>query len=158
MATVSYRIAEMKDVRALARLRREGEAGGASEERMARYLAGEHHPQLALPPRAMWLAAAAETPIGYVAGHLTRRFGCDGELQWIYVVEEYRGGQVASELLRLLAAWFVQRSALRICVDVGAERARRFYLRHGAVELTPHWLVWNDIRTVLGNAASPDIR
>ena len=120
---------------------------------MARYLAGEHHPRQALPPREMWLAEVAGTPVGYVAGHLTRRFGCDGELQWIYVVREHRGGEVAPALLRLLAAWFVDREARRVCVDVGDEHARRFYRRHGAVDLLPpHWLVWNDVGTLLGDA------
>jgi ribosomal protein S18 acetylase RimI-like enzyme len=149
MAAVLYRRADLADVPALARLRREGEAGGASEDRMMRYLAGEHHPQQALLPRVLWMATEAESPIGYVAGHLTRRYGCDGELQWIYVVQERRGSQVASELLRLLAVWFVQQEALRICVDVGSEQARRFYKRHGAEDLNRHWLVWNDIRVVL---------
>lgn len=149
MAAVHYRKADLADVPALARLRREGEAGGASEDRMMRYLAGEHHPQQALLPRVLWMATEAESPIGYVAGHLTRRYGCDGELQWIYVVQEWRGGQVAAELLRLLAVWFVEQKALRICVDVGSEPARRFYKRHGAEDLNQHWLVWNDIRVVL---------
>jgi len=117
---------------------------------MSRYLAGEHHPQHALAPRGMWMATEAESPIGYVAGHLTQRFGCDGELQWIYVVPAQRGGLVAAVLLRLLAEWFVRHDALRVCVDVGGDRARGFYQRHGAQELNAHWLVWPDISTVLG--------
>jgi GNAT superfamily N-acetyltransferase len=149
MAVIHYRQASLADVSALARLPQEGEAGGASEGRMSRYLAGEHHPQQALPPRVMWMAAVAEVPIGYAAGHLTRRFGCDGELQWIYVVREHRRAQVASQLLRRVAEWFVQHGALRVCVDVGDENARPFYRRRGAVELNKHWMVWNDIRTVL---------
>ncbi len=112
---------------------------------MLRYLAGEHHPQQALPPRAMWMATQGELPIGYIAGHLTHRFGCDGELQWIYVVPDHRRTHVASRLLRLLASWFLERGALRICVDVGDDEARPFYRRHGAVELNEHWMVWNDI-------------
>jgi GNAT superfamily N-acetyltransferase len=90
----------------LAALRREDEAGGASPDRMTRYLAGEHHPQQALLPRTMWMALQDDAPVGYIAGHLTRRFGCDGELQSIYVVAEHRRTGVASTLLRLLAYWF----------------------------------------------------
>ena len=116
---------------------------------MSRYLAGEHHPRQALPPRVMWIATEAGRPVGCAAGHLTRRFGCGGELQWIYVVPEHRGGGVAPELLRLLAAWFVERRALRVCVDVGDERARKFYRRHGAGELGEHWLVWSDVGALL---------
>ncbi|MGH7676081.1 MAG: hypothetical protein ACREMV_12490, partial [Gemmatimonadales bacterium] len=83
---MNYRRATASDIPQLARLRQEGEAGGADEDRMARYLAGTHHPQQALLPRVMWMATDGDRPIGYVAGHLTRRFDCEGELQWIYVV------------------------------------------------------------------------
>jgi GNAT superfamily N-acetyltransferase len=144
-STIHYREAARDDVPALARLRQEGEAGGADEDRMARYLAGTHHPQHALLPRVMWLAAVGESPIGYAAGHLTRRFGCDGELQWIYVVRRHRRVRVASTLLRLVAGWFCERGARRVCVDVGAESARSFYSSQGAVDLNAHWMRWNDI-------------
>jgi len=121
---------------------------------MLRYLAGEHHPQQALLPRVMWIAAEDESPIGYVAGHLTRRFGCDGELQWIYVVPEHRRTQVASKLLCLLAEWFLEHGARRVCVDVGNDEARPFYRRHGAVALNRHWVVWNDIGGVLESSVA----
>jgi ribosomal protein S18 acetylase RimI-like enzyme len=145
-----YRKAELSDIPTLSRLRGDGEAGGASEDRMARYLAGTHHPQEALQAREMWLVSVDGSAIGYVAGHLTRRFECDGELQWIYVAPEARGTPVAGELLRIMARWFVAQGAKRICVDVGDERARRFYRRHGAVEISQHWMTWDDIGTVLG--------
>jgi len=145
---ILYRQAELEDVPRVAHLPREGEAGGDSEERMRRYLAGEHHPQQALPPRIMWIALDDEAPIGYTAGHLTRRFGCEGELQWIYVVAAYRRQRIASQLLRLLALWFVEQGARRVCVDVGADDARPFYRRSGAVELNRHWMVWDDIGAI----------
>ncbi|MGQ0539331.1 MAG: GNAT family N-acetyltransferase, partial [Gemmatimonadaceae bacterium] len=133
------------------------EAGGASEDRMRRYLAGEHHPQQALLPRVMWIAADGESPIGYIAGHLTRRYGCDGELQWIYVVAEHRRTQVASTLLRLLTEWFLEHGARRVCVDVGDDAARPFYKRHGAVDLNKHWMVWNDISQVLTTSEAGEV-
>jgi ribosomal protein S18 acetylase RimI-like enzyme len=87
-----------------------------------------------------------------IAGHLTRRYACDGELQWIYVIPKRRGSGIASELLRLLAAWFAEQKASRICVDVDPANttARRFYTRRGAANLNEHWLVWHDINVVLG--------
>ncbi len=118
---------------------------------MSKYLAGEHHPQQALLPRVMWMAADGESPIGYAAGHLTRRLGCDGELQWIYVVPAHRRTQVGSTLLRLLAEWFLEHGARRVCVDVGDDNARFFYRRHGAVDLNRHWMVWSDISGVLAS-------
>jgi GNAT superfamily N-acetyltransferase len=150
---IRYRRADLSDVPLVATLPRAGEAGGDPPERMARYLAGVHHPQQALPPRAMWIATTGESPIGYVAGHLTRRFDCDGELQWIYVVPEHRRTRVASTLLGLLAEWFVEQHARRVCVDVGDDAARPFYRRHGAVELSRHWMVWEDIGAVLRDPA-----
>jgi len=116
---------------------------------MLQYLAGEHHPQQALLPRVLWMAEDTDKPIGYTAGHLTERFGCDGELQWIYVVPTHRRAGVASHLLRLLAGWFLEQDARRICVDVGDDEARPFYRRHGAVELNRHWMIWEDIGGVI---------
>src|SRR5262245_53256130 len=127
--SIEYRLADVSDVPRMAGLPQPGEAGGDSAERMARYLAGEHHPQHALLPRAMWIAIDASSPVGYAAGHLSRRYGCDGELQWIYVVRDRRRGRVASTLLRFVAEWFVQHEARRICVDVGDDSARPFYRR-----------------------------
>lgn len=83
MSTVQYREADPSDIRAMARIRSEGEEGGASEERMARYLAREHHPQHALLPRVIYVAWEGNALVGYVAGHLTRHYACDSELQWI---------------------------------------------------------------------------
>jgi ribosomal protein S18 acetylase RimI-like enzyme len=149
MKTLKYRKADLEDIPALARLRGNNESGGSSEDRMRRYYAGTHHPQQALLPRVILMAEEGGSPIGYIAGHLTRRFGCDGELQWIYVLPKYRGSQIASEFLRILAKWFVENKALRICVDVGNEHARNFYKHHGAVGLNQYWLVWNDLSVVL---------
>ena len=149
-----YRRATVADVPVMAHLPQKGEAGGDPEDRMIRYLEGEHHPQQALMPRAMWVAEMDGSAIGYTAGHLTRRFDCDGELQWIYVVREHRRNHVASELLKLLAQWFVDRRALRVCVNVGDEAARPFYFRHGATDLRAHWMVWDDISLVLADAGA----
>lgn len=119
--------------------------------RISAYLAAELHPQQALKPRAGYVSYKESSLIGFVAGHLTRRHSCDGELEWINVIPEHRGSGVASELLRLLAGWFVSQSAFRICVDVQPENiaARKFYKRNGAEELNTHWLVWPDIGAVL---------
>jgi ribosomal protein S18 acetylase RimI-like enzyme len=156
MPTVQYREANPSDIPAMARLRIEGEEGGAPEERMARYLAREHHPQQALAPRVIYAALEGDSLVGYIAGHLTRRYACDGELQWIYVVPKRRGSSVATELLYLLAAWSVEQNATRICVNVDPAntRATCFYTRHGAETLNQYWLVWPDINVVLGERRS----
>ncbi len=123
------------------------------EARIAAYLNGELHPQKALLPRAGYVALDGDSVVGFIAGHLTRRYGCGGELEWINVAPEYRRKSVAAELIVLLAAWFVERSALKVCVNVAPENmtAARFYQKHGADRLNEHWLVWNDISVVLEN-------
>lgn len=146
--TIEYRIASPADVPELATLRGTEEAGGASEDRMVRYLKGKHHPRDALLPRIMFVATAGDRIIGYVAGHLTQRYGCDGELRWIYVTRDHRGTGVGDELLDLLAGWFVSKGARRVCVDVGDPDATRFYARHGAEVLDGPWMVWKDIGSV----------
>lgn len=147
MAVVQIRPADPVDIPRVIGLPQPGEAGG--DPRMAAYLAGDHHPREALAPRAMWIAWNGDHPVGYVAGHLTRRFRCDGELQWIHVAAAYRRRGIASRLIRTLASWFVEHGARRVCVDVGDQAARAFYARLGAVELNRHWMVWDDIGRVL---------
>ena len=153
MRAVHYRLAEKADIPAMGRIRAaEWETEEYWRVRISRYLNCELHPEQALMPRVSYVALEAESLVGFIAGHLTRRYACDGELEWINVIPECRGSAVASELLRLLAAWFAVQKASRICVDVEPNNttARRFYKRYGADDLNEHWLVWNDIKVVLG--------
>ncbi|MBV8207388.1 MAG: GNAT family N-acetyltransferase [Acidobacteria bacterium] len=147
-----YRESVPADVPAMALIR--AAEWGAKEDWVRRihgYMAGEVFPQKALAPRAFFSALRQAELVGFIAGHLTRRFGCAGELEWINVDAACRGSEVASKLLALLAQWFVQHGALRICVNVTSDNvvARRFYSRHGARELKPGWMVWDDISAVL---------
>lgn len=145
MPFLEIREIDLSDVPMIARLPQPGEAGADSPERMERYLRGEHHPHLARGPRQMWVAWDGRVPVGYVSGHLTGRFSCDGELQKIYVVSPYRRQGVGVRLAAQLAQWFAERDAHRICVNVGDEQARPFYLAIGAVALQPHWMIWEDM-------------
>lgn len=147
---------EKADIPAMARIR-SSEWGDQEywERRISGYLAGEVNPQRALAPRTGYVAVEESAVVAFIAGHLTRRHACEGELEWINVITEWRGRGVASELLRLLAAWFVQQNALRICVDVDPANptARAFYTKNGAEKLNPHWLAWNNITVVLDPSA-----
>jgi GNAT superfamily N-acetyltransferase len=150
-----YRQADKSDVPTMARIRAaEWETEEYWKRRISGYMDRESHPQQALLPRVIYVALDGDSVVGLVAGHLTRRHACDGELEWIDVVAGHRRSGVASELLRLLAQWFVGQKAIRVCVDVDPANtvARRFYARHGAESLNPHWLVWNDINIVLPKA------
>jgi ribosomal protein S18 acetylase RimI-like enzyme len=152
---VTYREAGKADVTGMSRIRA-AEWGEQEywEQRIWGYMQGEVFPQKALKPRVVYVAVEGDAVLGFIAGHLTRRHECDGELEWINVAAETRGSGIAAELLRRLAAWFVEQKALKICVDVQPTNtvARKFYRRHGAKDLNPHWLVWNDIRVVLDNS------
>jgi GNAT superfamily N-acetyltransferase len=153
-----YRLATQADVDAMARIRTEGGwEEGAPAERMGLYLAGKHHPQHALPARSIYVAEDENTNamLGFVAGHLTTRYSCDGELQWIYVLPDQRGSGVASGLLRQINEWFLSNNAQRICVNVDPRNqiARRFYARHGAQELNEYWMVWSDAQAALAPRA-----
>ena len=149
---VLYRPATLLDVTEMAQLRSEHWGNAPDWERtIASYLSGEYHPRQALLPRVAILAEQDGEVIGFIAGHLTRRPQCDGELQWINVSPDHRGQGVATELLRELADWFASNNARRICVDVQPRNrtARAFYVRNGAEPLNDHWLVWNDIARVM---------
>jgi GNAT superfamily N-acetyltransferase len=146
-----FRPATLLDVSAMTQLRSEhwGKAPDW-EQRIAAYLSGEHNPRDARSQRIAILAEQDGEVVGFIAGHLTRRYQCDGELQWINVSADFRGQGVATELLRQLADWFASNNARRICVDVQPRNtvARTFYTRHGAQPLNDHWLVWEDIALV----------
>lgn len=149
---VHYRDAEKSDIPAMACIRAsEWETEEYWRVRISRYLERELHPEHALMPRVIYVALEGDSLVGFVAGHLTRRYACDGELEWINVVPERRGSEIAPQLLRLLAAWFAEHEASRVCVDVDPANttARRFYTRHGAQVLNDHWLVWDDVKVVL---------
>ena len=148
-----FRVSEARDIAAMALIRtREWGEVEYWENRISGYLDGRLSPHHALAPRHCYIAAEENELVGFVAGHLTRRYDCTGEIQWINVAPEWRSRGVASELLWLLAKWFVEQGALRVCVDVDPSNAvaRAFYRLHRAEELNRHWLVWNDISVLLG--------
>ncbi len=143
---IQYRVATIADVPQIASSRLADTVAGPADPRIAAYLAGQHHPQKALSPRIAYIALAGSGVVGHIAGHLTRRFDCEGEVQYLYVVPDLRRDGIASALLLELAAWFIQQKAFRVCVDVNPDSpaARPFYLHHGATALRPGWMVWGD--------------
>src|SRR5882672_941259 len=107
MSSVTYRESEKNDIPSMAQIRaKEWETEEYWNRRISGYLDGKLHPQHALLPRVSYVALNGDSLVGFIAGHLTRRYDCDGELEWINVLPEVRGTGVASGLLRLLAEWF----------------------------------------------------
>lgn len=149
---LSFRVATAPDVPRMAECRSRDPAAGPADARMAAYFRGEHHPQQALAPRIGFVALDEEMVVGYTAGHLTTRFRCEGEVQYLFIAPEYRRRGIATALLRLMAAWFREQGVGRVCVNVDADSpaAQPFYSALGALPLRPHWSVWGDIGRMLG--------
>ena len=148
---VVFRPAEEANIDAMAAIRaREWETEAYWKRRIGAYMAVEQSPQHALPARAVFVAMDDGQVVGFVAGHRTRRYGCDGELEWINVVPERRGHGIAGRLLGVMAGWFVEQGAFRVCVDVEPKNtaAQGLYARYGAERLNPHWMVWEDTRKI----------
>lgn len=148
-----YRPATLRDVSAMAQLRPEHWGNAPDwEHTIASYLSGEHHPRHALFTRVVIVAEREDNVVGFIAGHLSRRYQCQGELQWLNVsaTEEHRY-EIATELLRQLGDWFVQNGASRICVDARPrnEAAKNFYRGLGAELVNAHWMVFPDITLAL---------
>jgi GNAT superfamily N-acetyltransferase len=120
------------------------------EARIASYIDLQLYPQKALEPRAIFVAEVDKV-VGFAAGHLTTRYDCDGELQWINVLPNYQKQGISAKLLKELTKWFVKREAFKVCVNADPENhiAQQFYKKHGAVNINPHWLIWNDITIML---------
>ena len=149
MSNIIYRPATKDDIPFLAAIRAKN--WGDEEywdQRITGYFNGAHHPQQALQPRILFVALDKDVIIGWIAGHLTRRLECDGELEWIDVIETYRRRGIASELVGVLAKWFIGQQVYKICVDPGNEIAREFYRKNGAGKLNEHWMYWEDIRNI----------
>jgi GNAT superfamily N-acetyltransferase len=145
---MEFRLAEEQDLKALAAIRGADEAAESHWfNRISGYYNGTHHPQQALAPRVIIVATENTKIIGFIAGHLTRRYDCDGELQWIDTIAEYQRMGVATNLFRLLADWFIGHHAKRICVNCARDNlvAMSFYQKKGALPLNDYWLVWEDI-------------
>jgi GNAT superfamily N-acetyltransferase len=149
MSATQYRKATEADLPFIARILADWQTEEYWNQRVSGYYRQELHPQKALLPRVMYVATNSTSIVGFIAGHLTERFACDGELQWINVIPEFRKAGIATTLLHLLAEWFVKRNAFYICVDPGSEQSRKFYAKHGAENLNEHWMAWRDISIVL---------
>jgi ribosomal protein S18 acetylase RimI-like enzyme len=151
--SVVFRAVEDQDLDAMAAIRaREWETEAYWQRRIGSYIAVEQSPQHALPTRAVFVAVDNGQVVGFVAGHRTRRYGCDAELEWINVAPEQRGRGIAGQLLAVMAFWFVEQGAFRVCVDVEPKNtvAQGLYAKYGAERLNDHWMVWEDARKIRG--------
>ena len=82
---ISFRVATGADIAEMALCRLTDPAAGPGDPRMTAYFNGQHHPQRALAPRTGYVALIDATVVGYIAGHLTTRHECAGEVQYLFV-------------------------------------------------------------------------
>jgi len=163
LTRITYRQAAPEDALAIARVDSTTKlACGLSEpalcgverlqDRWDKYLRGLSFPQFAEEPRIAFVVEVDGEVVGFIAGHFSKRHGTEGELQSIHILPEYHGRGIGTELLRLLAEWFVSHGRQRICVGVDPNNPfQRFYVKHGAAYINEHWLVWEDIGGVIKN-------
>jgi len=148
---LTIRPAEGTDIAAMAAIRtQEWGTEAYWVDRISGYMNGQSSPQQALPERTVYVAIEEGKLVGLVAGHRTRRLGCDAELEWVNVVPEKRGQGIADKLMAQMGAWFVEQDAGPVCVNVAPENAtaRKLYARWGAHELNKFWMVWDDARLI----------
>jgi ribosomal protein S18 acetylase RimI-like enzyme len=157
--TMMIRPFEANDLRAMALIRaQEWETEAYWQRRIDLYLRGETSPRQALRVRAAFVAVDEGRVVGFVAGHGTKRYQCDGELEWISVSMAERGQGIAGKLLCRVAAWFVEHELFRVCVDVDPQNdaARNLYSKYGANPLNEHWMVWQDVRAIIRSCEKTD--
>ena len=76
---ISYREAREADVGQLARIRaRDWGSEQYWRERILGYMKGTLNPQQSLAPRVVLVASQDNRIVGFIAGHLTWRYDCDG--------------------------------------------------------------------------------
>lgn len=140
---VTIEPATLNDLPALCRLRAEYQGHLLEwEPRIAAYIIGQLTPAFGLEPRAIFVAVDDNEVIGFIAGHLTRRFHCQGEIYWLNVQADRRGHRIADQLLAALFEWFAQHDARKLCIEVPPSNhsARKLLARHNAERIDPLWL------------------
>lgn len=125
-------------------------------DRWRRYLTQGSAAQFSLGDGFALLAELEGRAVGFAGYHHTTRHGTDAELESIYVLEDAQGGGIGSRLLGIVASRLLAGGSRTMCVGYHPKNPyKRFYVKHGAVEINPHWAVWNDLAPVAELAAPP---
>jgi GNAT superfamily N-acetyltransferase len=96
------------------------------------------------------LAEFDSRPVAFAAYHHTTRHDTNAELQAIFVLPGAQRCGIGSELLRVIAGRLRDDGSASLCVGYEPRNPyKRFYLKHGAVEINPHWAVWRDLSDVV---------
>jgi GNAT superfamily N-acetyltransferase len=116
-------------------------------DRWKGYLTTGSRAQMSRGDGFAFLAELNGRAVGFAAYHHTRRHGTDAELESIYVLKEAQRRGLGTELLRLIAGRLREDGSRSLCVGYDPRNPyKSFYLKHGALEIEPHWAVWRDVR------------
>lgn len=92
------------------------------------------------------LAESEVQLVGLAAYHHTRRWDCDAELESMYVSPDWQARGIGTEFLRIILQRLQADGSRSLCVGYNPKNPyKRFYLKHGAVEINRHWAVWRSL-------------
>jgi GNAT superfamily N-acetyltransferase len=112
-------------------------------DRWRRYLQEGSRAQKSLGDGFAILAQTEGELVGFAGYHHTRRWECDAELESIYVRLSHQGRGVGTRLLREILQRLRADGSRSLCVGYRPDNPyKRFYFKHGAIEINPHWAVW----------------
>ena len=115
-------------------------------DRWRRYLTEGSRAQMSHGDGFALLAKLSGKPVAFAAWHHTTRHGTDAELESIYVLRSAQGAGVGTALLRAVATRLLADGSQSLCVGYDPRNPyKRFYFKHGAVELNPHWAMWQPL-------------
>jgi GNAT superfamily N-acetyltransferase len=115
-------------------------------DRWRLYLAEGARAQQSLGDGFAILARSEGRLAGFAAYHHTRRWDCDAELESIYVLLSHQGRGIGTRLLREIVRRLQADGSRSLCVGYSPRNPyKRFYSKHGAVEINPHWAAWRSL-------------
>ena len=103
-------------------------------------------PSSSKPERIVLKALIDQKIIGYLAGHLSTRYGKDAEIQSFYILKNHQRKGIGHALLTNFSKWLKTQNAHSVCVGGEPKNPyRAFYLKYGGQLLNPHWIYWDDL-------------
>lgn len=116
-------------------------------KRWVGYINRTRHPRHALDPRIVYGAWDDSLMVGYAAAHHTTKWGVDAELQSMYLLLDYQGRGIGTDLFAKLVAWLAQSGIYSLGVNVFEESPYNgFYLKMGGEATSPGIILWRNLR------------
>lgn len=118
-------------------------------QRWTNYLTGASSPTAARPERIVFKACTGQRMVGFIAGHLTTRYGKEAEIQSFFVLLENQRAGLGGKLLLQFIDWARRQNVKSMCVGIAASnKYKAFYLKNGGQYINPHWIYWDDMQAL----------